>query len=69
MNVLIRSQLNAETGGGTLVSILIDSFTEAMPCEEEGIDIKFSSRANASYLDASCLEVLRGGVCKCGMLC
>ena len=56
-------------GGGTLVSTLIGGSIGAVPCEEEGIGIRFSSKADASYLDAGCLEVSRGGIYKCGTPC
>ena len=44
--------------------MLIGGSTEAVPCEEKGIDAKFGSGANASCLDTSYSEVSRGGVCK-----
>ena len=56
-------------GGGTSVSVLVGGFTGAVPCEEEGIDMRFSSKTNASCLDASCLEVLRSSICECNIPC
>ena len=51
------------------MSILVDSFTGAVPCEEKGIGVRFGSKADANCSDAGCSEVLRGGVCKYGTPC
>jgi len=51
LNLLIHSQLTAETGVSALIGRSVGAFKEAAPCEEGGIGARFGSGASASYLE------------------